>query len=72
MTYGMEIYLSQLNSIEIAADGQTVKVGGGVISRNLTDALWAARKQTGELAYSSVMPQSKDLHLDSHWNLRVR
>ncbi|KAF3016549.1 hypothetical protein E8E14_012363 [Neopestalotiopsis sp. 37M] len=46
MTNGMEIYLSQLNSIEIAANGQTVKIGGGVISRNLTDALWAASKQT--------------------------
>jgi AICAR transformylase/IMP cyclohydrolase PurH len=54
MTNGMEIYLSQLNSIEIAADGQTVKIGGGVISRNLTDALWAANKQTGECTMFSM------------------
>ncbi|CAK7199574.1 hypothetical protein SEUCBS139899_002255 [Sporothrix eucalyptigena] len=43
---GIEIYLTQLSSIDIAADGTTVTVAGGVHSKNLTDALWAANKQT--------------------------
>lgn len=47
MDYGIQIYLPRLNSISIGNDGQSVTVGGGVNSKNLTDALWAAGKQTG-------------------------
>lgn len=47
MTHGIEILLTGLNSVEIAADGQSAKIGGGIRSKNLTDALWAAGKQTG-------------------------
>lgn len=47
MTHGIEISLKQLNSIKIATDGQTVTIGGGVMSKNVTDTLWAAGKQTG-------------------------
>ncbi|KAI0383382.1 FAD binding domain-containing protein [Hypomontagnella monticulosa] len=46
MTSGIEIYLAKLNTVEIAADGKTAKIGGGILSKNLTDALWAAGKQT--------------------------
>lgn len=46
MTHGIEILLTGLNSVEIAADGQSAKIGGGIRSKNLTDALWAAGKQT--------------------------
>lgn len=55
MTCGIEIHMSQLNSVAIAKDGNTATIGGGVISKNLTDALWAAGKQTGE-------------HLMNSWN----
>lgn len=48
MTSGIEIHMSQLNGITIAKDGKTATIGGGVIAKNLTDALWAAGKQTGE------------------------
>jgi FAD/FMN-containing dehydrogenase len=48
MTHGIEIHMSQLNSIVIAQDGETATIGGGVIAKNLTDALWAAGKQTGK------------------------
>jgi FAD/FMN-containing dehydrogenase len=48
MTHGIEIHMSQLNSIVIAEDGQTATIGGGVIAVNLTNALWAAGKQTGK------------------------
>lgn len=46
MTHGISIYLSQLDRVEISPDGQTAVIGGGIRSRNLTDALWAAGKQT--------------------------
>lgn len=46
MDYGIQIYLGQLNSLEIAKDGKTVTVGGGINSHNLTESLWAAGKQT--------------------------
>ncbi|OBT88352.1 hypothetical protein VE02_02285 [Pseudogymnoascus sp. 03VT05] len=46
MTNGIEISLKQLNSIKIAKDGKTVTIGGGVMSKNVTDTLWAAGKQT--------------------------
>ncbi|KAH8803017.1 hypothetical protein F5884DRAFT_494268 [Xylogone sp. PMI_703] len=46
MDHGIEIYLSQLNNVEIAADGKTATFGGGIISKNVTDILWAAGKQT--------------------------
>lgn len=48
MTHGIEIYLSQLSTVEIAQDGKTAKIGGGIRAKNLTDALWAAGKQTGK------------------------
>jgi AICAR transformylase/IMP cyclohydrolase PurH len=54
MTNGIEIHLSQLNSITIAKDGKTVTIGGGVISKNVTDTLWAAGKQTGENMTNSL------------------
>jgi FAD/FMN-containing dehydrogenase len=46
MDYGIEIYLPQLNTLSIAADGQSATIGGGINSHNLTKALWAAGKQT--------------------------
>jgi hypothetical protein len=48
MSHGIEIHMSQLNSIAVAKDGKTATIGGGVMSKNLTDALWAVGKQTGK------------------------
>lgn len=48
MKDGIEIYMREFNNIEIAKDGKTVTIGGGVITKDLIDALWAAGKQTGE------------------------
>ena len=53
MDFGIEIYLEQLNTIEIARDGNTAKIGGGVNSKAMVDALWLAGKQTGKL----IIPQ---------------
>lgn len=47
MSNGIQILLTKLNGIRIASDGKTATIGGGVISKDLTDTLWAAGKQTG-------------------------
>jgi phosphoribosylformimino-5-aminoimidazole carboxamide ribonucleotide (ProFAR) isomerase len=46
MKYGIAINLHQLNSFEMSKNKNTVTVGGGINSHNLTSALWAAGKQT--------------------------
>lgn len=40
--------MKQLNSVEIAQDGKSVKVGGGINSKYLVDTLWDAKKQAGQ------------------------
>jgi hypothetical protein len=47
MDHGIEIYLNQLNDVKISPDGKTVQIGGGTVSHNVTETLWAAGKQTG-------------------------
>jgi hypothetical protein len=56
MDYGIEIYLPQLNSISIAKNGSSVTLGGGTNSKKLTDALWAAGKQTGRFPHQCFIP----------------
>ncbi|KAJ5959954.1 FAD-binding type 2 [Penicillium vulpinum] len=46
MDHGVGISLSQLNSVKIATDGKTVTIGGGTMSKKVTDTLWDAGKQT--------------------------
>ncbi|KAI3332370.1 FAD-binding domain-containing protein [Xylariaceae sp. AK1471] len=43
---GIEIWLHRLSSVEIAVDGRTAKIGGGTLTKTITDALWAQGKQT--------------------------
>ncbi|KAK7592165.1 hypothetical protein V3481_006790 [Fusarium oxysporum f. sp. vasinfectum] len=50
MDHGIEIYLNQLNDVKIFPDGKTVEIGGGTVSKKVTDTLWAAEKQTGTSA----------------------
>lgn len=47
MENGIQILLTKLNSVKIASDGKTATIGGGIKSKELTDFLWAAGKQTG-------------------------
>ncbi|KAI1451499.1 FAD binding domain protein [Annulohypoxylon moriforme] len=46
MRGGIEIWMNELNAVEIAGDGKSAKIGGGTLSKTVTDALWAAGKQT--------------------------
>lgn len=48
MKDGIQIWMDQLGTVEIAQDGKTAKIGGGTLSKTVTDTLWAANKQTGE------------------------
>ncbi|CAI7586539.1 unnamed protein product [Penicillium glandicola] len=46
MDHGVGISLSQLSSVKVAKDGKTATMGGGTMSKVVTDKLWAAGKQT--------------------------
>lgn len=54
MTHGINIQLTQLDGVAIAEDGRTAVIGGGIRSRNLTDVLWAAGKQTGARCFQAA------------------
>ncbi|KAI1743076.1 FAD binding domain protein [Xylaria scruposa] len=43
---GIGIWMGDLDSVEINRDGSTATVGGGTLSKAVTDTLWAAGKQT--------------------------
>ncbi|KAL3952233.1 hypothetical protein ACCO45_013950 [Purpureocillium lilacinum] len=45
MRGGIEIWLEQLNSVDIAPDGKTARFGGGILNKEAKEALWAAGKQ---------------------------
>ncbi|KAJ5707489.1 FAD-dependent oxygenase [Penicillium malachiteum] len=46
MTHGIGISMSQLSSVEVSDCGTTATIGGGTMSKKVTDELWAAGKQT--------------------------
>lgn len=48
MQNGIEIWMNHLDSVTVSEDGKTARFGGGGISKNVRDALWAEGKQTGE------------------------
>ncbi|KAI0198019.1 FAD binding domain protein [Astrocystis sublimbata] len=43
---GIEIWMNKLSGVEIAPGGTTAKIGGGTLSKTVTDSLWAQSKQT--------------------------
>ncbi|KAI1145824.1 hypothetical protein F4825DRAFT_467027 [Nemania diffusa] len=43
---GIGIWMNGLDSVEIAPDKSKVTIGGGALSKSVTDALWAVGKQT--------------------------
>ncbi|KAJ5175929.1 uncharacterized protein N7482_001806 [Penicillium canariense] len=44
---GIQIWLKQLNVVSVADDGKTATFGGGIMSKQVIDALWEQGKQTG-------------------------
>lgn len=52
MDGGIEIFLEKLNTVKIAKNGKTAEIGGGTVSKVVTDTLWAKGKQAGKLKIS--------------------
>ena len=48
MDQGIEIYMTQLDTVTVAGDGQTATIGGGAMSKAVVDTLWKAGKQAGK------------------------
>ncbi|KAI0458562.1 putative FAD-dependent oxygenase [Xylaria acuta] len=46
MNRGVAIHLGQLSNVTVAQNGKTATIGGGALSKAVTDALWASGKQT--------------------------
>lgn len=46
LEWGIEISMENFNEIQLSQDGQTALIGGGTLSKNITDTLWALDKQT--------------------------
>ncbi|KAI1393348.1 FAD binding domain protein [Hypoxylon trugodes] len=46
MQGGIEIYMGQLSNVKIAQDNKTVTIGGGTLTKAVTDTLWNVGKQT--------------------------
>lgn len=65
MQNGIQILMDQLNSVEIAQDGKTARIGGGAMSSTVTNELWAAGKQTGEFTVPNItrIAESSDSHV---------
>jgi FAD/FMN-containing dehydrogenase len=45
---GIEIWLHKLNEVAISDEGDTATFGGGILSYEVIESLWAAGKQTGK------------------------
>lgn len=72
MTYGIQIYMPQLNTISVAKDKNLVTIGGGTNSKKVIDALWAAGKQTGMiLSVVICIAFSNSLQSPDHANASV-
>lgn len=61
MRNGIQISMRPMNHVRISSDGKTATIGGGVKVKEVTDALWAASKQTGMLSFKT--PLIWNLHL---------
>jgi hypothetical protein len=73
---GIEIWLHRLDSVSIAPNGNTATFGGGILSKKVTDTLWAHGKQTGQLlcsprkiATGKVQAGTDSHRARSHWRL---
>lgn len=71
---GIGIWMDGLRSVEIAQDGLTATIGGGALSKDVTDTLWAAEKQTGQFrCIHTVMAvvMAGRLTSRSNWDVRM-
>lgn len=67
MNRGIEIWMRKKNSVTIDPDGTTATIGGGALSKELVDALWAANKQTGQSkSHDFISSPMRKLKVSSH------
>lgn len=50
MNSGIQIRMTEMKSVSIAPDGKSAIIGGGILSKDLVDTLWAKNKQTGMIS----------------------
>ncbi|KFZ11853.1 hypothetical protein V502_07373 [Pseudogymnoascus sp. VKM F-4520 (FW-2644)] len=43
---GIQISMESFNEVKLSSDGRTARIGGGTLSKKITDTLWAEGKQT--------------------------
>ena len=43
---GIQIWTRAMNKITVSEDGETATIESGALSKEVVDALWAAKKQT--------------------------
>lgn len=67
MQGGIGIRLDKLNSVGISADHSTARIGGGASTKDVTDALWKANKQTGKSIDLPIQPVTSNK--SSYWNM---
>jgi hypothetical protein len=58
---GVDINLRGLNSVMVLPDGHSADIQGGVLTKEVTDALWGLGKWTGEREdYQSLITPRSD------------
>lgn len=67
LKHGIEIWLTQLDTIEVAADGNSALIGGGVYIKQVIDALTPHKKVAGKL--DAWKPHSILTCAQSEWSL---
>jgi len=67
---GLQIDMRQLNHVRLNPDNMTATIGGGVKAKEVTDALWAVGKRSGQLIHSATRTRRTDHYSDR--SLRVR
>ena len=46
MQHGLAVSMRKMSSVQVSNDGKTARIGGGTMSKTVTDELWEAGKQT--------------------------
>ncbi len=68
---GVGIWMKKFKSVELPEDGHSATIEGGVISKDLVDALWERGKQTGRCTSIAIFERCQLTWLDrlSDWSL---
>ena len=66
--HGVGINLRKLNGVEVAKDGTSATIGGGIVTKQLVDALWEKGKMSSMLCFlhyrNNHRPNLRFVHSD--------